>query len=88
MTPARLPAVVVAMLALVTVGLCVVVDLVNEPADRAQAIVGWGSVSACIGAIAVATQESAPEDLRLSAACRTHGSAEIRAHGPHITPAG
>jgi hypothetical protein len=60
LTPARLPAIVVAMLALVMVGLCMVVDLVNEPADRAQAMMGWGSVSACIGAIAVATQESAP----------------------------
>jgi hypothetical protein len=56
------------MLAPVVVGLCVVVDLLNEPADRAQAMTGWGSVSACIGAIAVATQESAPEDLRPSAA--------------------
>jgi hypothetical protein len=60
------------MLALAMVGLCVVVDLVNEPADRAQAMTGWGSVSACIGAIAVATQESAPEDLRLSTPFRRH----------------
>ena len=54
------------MLALVMIGLCVVVDLVHEPAARAQAMMGWGSVSACNDAIAVPTQESAPEDLVLA----------------------
>lgn len=56
MTRARLPAVIVAALVLVMVGLCVVLDLANEPADRTRAMMGWGTVSALVGAVAVATQ--------------------------------
>lgn len=56
MKPSRLPAVVVAVLALAMVGACLVLDLVNEPADRTRAMMGWGTISACVGAIAVATQ--------------------------------
>ncbi|WP_243061245.1 sensor histidine kinase [Nocardioides sp. SR21] len=56
MNPARLPAVVVSALALAMLALCVVLDIVNEPADRTRAMMGWGSISASVGAIAVATQ--------------------------------
>lgn len=56
MTPARLPAVVVAVFALAMVGLCLALDVGNEPVDRSRAMMGWGTISACVGAIAVATQ--------------------------------
>lgn len=56
MTPARLPAVLVAVLALAMLGLAVALDVVNEPADRTRAMMGWGTISACVGVIAVATQ--------------------------------
>ncbi len=38
------------------IGLCLWLDVVNDPADRARAMMGWGTLSACVGAIAVATQ--------------------------------
>lgn len=56
MTPARVPAVAVSALALVMIGLCVWLDVVNDPADRARAMMGWGTLSACVGAVGVATQ--------------------------------
>lgn len=56
MTRARIPAVTVAALVLVMVAVCVVLDLANEPADRARSMMGWGTVSALVGAVAVATQ--------------------------------
>lgn len=54
--PGRAPATVVSVLAVGMLVACVCLDLVNEPADRARAMMGWGTVSACVGAIAVATQ--------------------------------
>lgn len=49
-------ATVVAVLALAMVLACVWLDLVNQPEDRTQAMMGWGTISASVGAIAVATQ--------------------------------
>lgn len=46
---------VVAALALLAVGLCIPLDLVNEPADRARALMGWGSFSALVGAVGAGT---------------------------------
>jgi two-component system, NarL family, sensor kinase len=54
--PAGLAAVTVAALALLMIGLCLVLDVVNEPADRTRSMMGWGTVSAVVGAVAVATQ--------------------------------
>jgi two-component system NarL family sensor kinase len=54
--PGRVPAVVVATLAVSMVGVCLWLDLVNSSADRDRAMMSWGSVSALVGAIAVATQ--------------------------------
>lgn len=58
MTPApgRVLAVVVSLLALGALVACVWLDIANEPADRARAMMGWGTISATVGAIAVATQ--------------------------------
>lgn len=58
MTPAlrRLPALVVATLSLAMTVACLWLDVVNDPADRTRAMMGWGTISACVGAIAVATQ--------------------------------
>jgi signal transduction histidine kinase len=50
------PAVVVATLALVVVGLCVLLDLANAAVDRDRAMMGFGTISAITGAITVATQ--------------------------------
>lgn len=49
-------ATVVAVLALAMVLACVWLDLVNQPEDRTRAMMGWGTISASVGAIAVATQ--------------------------------
>lgn len=54
--PGRVPATVVSVLGLAMVLACVVLDVANEPADRTRAMMGWGSISATVGLIAVATQ--------------------------------
>jgi signal transduction histidine kinase len=46
---------VVAGLALAQVAVCLVLDLVNEPADRARSMMGWGTFSAVVGTLAVGT---------------------------------
>lgn len=56
MTRARIPAVTVAALVLGMLALCIGLDLVNDAADRERAMMGWGTISALVGAIAVATQ--------------------------------
>jgi len=53
--PGRAPAVVVTALALLMLGICLWLDLHNEAADRDRAHMGWGTFSALVGAIAVAT---------------------------------
>ena len=50
-----MPAVVVATLGVLMIGACLWLDLVNDPADRDRAMMGWGTVSAVVGTIAVAT---------------------------------
>lgn len=55
-TLARAPALVVSALALLMIGLCGWLDIVNEPADRTRSMMGWGVISAGVGAVAVATQ--------------------------------
>lgn len=51
-----MPAVVVSALALLMVGLCLALDVLNDPADRARAMMGWGTLAGCVGAVVVATQ--------------------------------
>ncbi|GAA4729030.1 hypothetical protein GCM10023350_10290 [Nocardioides endophyticus] len=53
--PGRAPAVVVSALAVLMIGACLWLDLLNEPIDRDRATMGWGTISALVGAIAVAT---------------------------------
>lgn len=43
------------VLALAVLPVCLWLDLANEPADRARAMMGWGTFSASAGLIAVAT---------------------------------
>lgn len=58
-TPARpagrAPALAVSTAALAMVAACLWLDLVNDPADRARATMGWGSFSSGVGALAVGT---------------------------------
>lgn len=51
-----MPAIVVSALSVAMIVACVWLDIVNEPADRTRAMMGWGTISAFVGAIAVATQ--------------------------------
>ncbi|MBA2952471.1 sensor histidine kinase [Nocardioides sp. MAH-18] len=53
--PGRVPATVVSVLAVGMLVVCLCLDLVNEPADRARSSMGWGTFSALAGVIAVGT---------------------------------
>lgn len=50
-----MPAVAVSVLALGTIGVCLRLDLLNDPADRARAGMEWGTFSAAVGALMIAT---------------------------------
>ena len=56
MSRARVPAVAVVAAALLMVAACLVLDVVNDPADRTRSMMGWGTLTASVGALAVATQ--------------------------------
>ncbi|MFC7496276.1 MULTISPECIES: sensor histidine kinase [unclassified Nocardioides] len=54
--PGLVPVVVIATVTLLMVVACVWLDVVNDAADRERAMMGWGTLSVSIGAIATATQ--------------------------------
>ena len=50
-----MPTLLVSALALLAIAVCLRLDLLNDAADRARAEMGWGTFSACVGALMIAT---------------------------------